>query len=209
VEIESLHDFCAERGIRFVSDEVYHPIYHGPMTRSAARLQHATVISDFSKALCLSGLRLCWMIERDPHRREQYLNARNHFTVTSSPLTERIAVLALEHRNEIYTHAARVAGRNLTLLDEVFAQNEDRLRWIRPAGGMTAFPWIEGIADAREFCRRLMSHGVLVVPGDCFGQPAHFRLGFAASGDQFPNALERFARFLRSELHRPAASAAN
>src|SRR5690242_14718540 len=27
-EMEDLHDFAAERGIRFVSDEVYHPIYH-------------------------------------------------------------------------------------------------------------------------------------------------------------------------------------
>ena len=29
-EMQSLHDFCAERGIQFVSDQVYHPIYHGP-----------------------------------------------------------------------------------------------------------------------------------------------------------------------------------
>jgi hypothetical protein len=27
---------------------VYHPIYHGPPTQSAARLPHATVIHDFS-----------------------------------------------------------------------------------------------------------------------------------------------------------------
>jgi aspartate/methionine/tyrosine aminotransferase len=28
-EMEALHDFTAERGIQLVSDEVYHPIYHG------------------------------------------------------------------------------------------------------------------------------------------------------------------------------------
>src|SRR6185503_18092698 len=28
-EMESLHDLCAARNIQFVSDEVYHPIYHG------------------------------------------------------------------------------------------------------------------------------------------------------------------------------------
>jgi aspartate/methionine/tyrosine aminotransferase len=57
-EVRWLHDFCAERRIQFVADEVYHPIYHGPPRQSAARLPHATVISDFSKALCLSGLRV-------------------------------------------------------------------------------------------------------------------------------------------------------
>jgi len=57
-ETERLYEFCVERGIQFVSDQVYHPIYHGPETRSAARFPQATVISDFSKALCLSGLRI-------------------------------------------------------------------------------------------------------------------------------------------------------
>src|SRR5690349_8163728 len=43
-ELDALHDFTAERGIQLVLDEVYHPIYHGEKTRSAARLPHATVI---------------------------------------------------------------------------------------------------------------------------------------------------------------------
>jgi Aminotransferase class I and II len=55
-ELEALCDFCVELGVQFVSDEVYHPIYHGPAMNTAARLRHATVIGDFSKALCLSGL---------------------------------------------------------------------------------------------------------------------------------------------------------
>jgi len=80
-EMQSLHDFCAERQIMFVADQVYHPIYHGPETRSAARLPHATVIGDFSKALCLSGLRIGWMIDHDPRRRERYHDARNYFTI--------------------------------------------------------------------------------------------------------------------------------
>ncbi len=46
-----------------------------------------------------------------------------------------------------------------------------------------------------------------MVPGDCFGQPSHFRLGFAASGNRFPLAMERFAEFLDSELCQRSASA--
>ena len=37
-EMEALHAFAAERGIQLVFDEVYHPIYHGLPTKSAARL---------------------------------------------------------------------------------------------------------------------------------------------------------------------------
>jgi len=78
-ELDSLHEFTSSRGIQLVSDEVYHPIYHGRASRSAARLPHATVIHDFSKAFPLSGIRIGWMIEHDPKLRERYWNARTYF----------------------------------------------------------------------------------------------------------------------------------
>jgi aspartate/methionine/tyrosine aminotransferase len=197
-DMEELHDFCVNKGIQIVSDEVYHPIYHGPPLRSAARLPGATVISDFSKAFCLSGLRIGWMIERDRTRREQYLNARSYFTVSSTVLAERLAALATRRRERIYQRARRVAHANLQLLDAVFSAHADSVQWIRPGGGMTAFPWLASGADARGFCRIMAQSGVLVVPGDCFGMPAHFRIGFAASGDRFPKAIERFAAVLET-----------
>lgn len=197
-EMEALHNFCAERRIPFVSDEVYHPIYHGPVMRSAARLPHATVLGDFSKALCLSGLRIGWMIERDARRREQCLGARSYFTASGSVLGERLAALAARHHEVILDRARRIAEPNLRLLDRLFSEHAELIRWVRPAGGMTAFPWLANGIDAREFCRDLAKHGVLAAPGDCFGMPAHFRLGFAASGDSFSQGIERFAAFLRT-----------
>jgi aspartate/methionine/tyrosine aminotransferase len=196
-EMESLHDFCAERGVQFVSDEVYHPIYHGQEMRSAARLANATVLGDFSKALCLSGLRVGWMIERDPKRRARYINARSYFTVSNTVLGERLAVLALEHREAVYGRARSIAQTNLGLLDQFFDEFRTVLKWVRPSGGMTAFPWLADGGDAREFCQRLLSHGVMLAPGDCFGMPSHFRLGFAASGESFPRGIARLAEILR------------
>jgi aspartate/methionine/tyrosine aminotransferase len=202
-EMRNLHDFCVERGIQFVSDQVYHPIYHGPAMQSAARLPHAIVIGDFSKALCLSGLRVGWMIDRDPLRRARYHNARNYFTITANVFGERLAVLALQHSRSIYARASQVAERNLALLDRLFAQYDGFLHWRRPQGGMTAFPWLGNElgngAGTREFCQRLTKRGVLMTPGDCFGEPSHFRLGFAASGERFPLAIERFEEFLQVE----------
>jgi len=190
-ETERLYEFCVERGIQFVSDQVYHPIYHGPETRSAARFPQATVISDFSKALCLSGLRIGWIVDHDPLRRERYRNARNYFTITANVFGERLATLALKHSQSIYARARHIARENLMLLDQVLAEYGGVVRWLRPCGGMTAFPWLADRADSREFCRNLAKSGVLIVPGDCFGQPSHFRLGFGASGERFPLALTR------------------
>ncbi len=75
-ELDSLHEFTSSRGIQLVSDEVYHPIFHGQPTKSASRLPHATVIHDFSKAFPLSGVRTGWMIEHDAKRRKEYWTAR-------------------------------------------------------------------------------------------------------------------------------------
>jgi hypothetical protein len=85
-QMRRLHDSCAEHGIQFVSDEVFHPIYHGPETDSAARLSCATVVGDFSKALSLPGLRLGWIVERDGDRRREYVNAREYLTVSNTPM---------------------------------------------------------------------------------------------------------------------------
>ena len=163
------------------------------------------MLGDFSKALCLSGVRVGWMIERDAVRRQRYLNARSYFTVSNTALGERLATLALEHRDAIYTRARSVAGANLALLDQLFSEYGDVLRWVRPSGGMMAFPWLADGSDGREFCHSLLKRGLLMAPGDCFGMPSHFRLGFAASGQRFPLALDRFTEFLRTQM-RPRSS---
>ena len=198
-EMDFLHGFCAERGVQFISDEVYHPIYHGPETQSAARLPHATVMGDFSKALCLSGLRVGWIIERDAQRRERYRNARSYFTASNNVLGEGLAVLGVKHRDVIFGRARRVAEANLKILDRLFNEHGEILRWVRPRGGMVAFPWLAGEGDTREFCVRLAKRGVLIAPGDCFRMPRHFRIGFAASGDRFAQAIDRLSEFLGTE----------
>jgi aspartate/methionine/tyrosine aminotransferase len=195
-ELEILHDFCAAAGVQFVCDQVYHPIYHGPAARTAARLPQATVLGDFSKALCLSGLRTGWIVEPDSTRRQQYLTARSYSTVSNAALEERLATFALHHHEAIYGRARRIASANLALLESFFEAHWDVLSWVRPRGGMTAFPRLASGADTRPFCREAMRRGILLAPGDCFGMPAHFRLGFAASGERFALAMDRLEQFL-------------
>src|SRR5262252_701836 len=97
-DMEALHAFTSQRGIQLVSDEVYHPIYHGRATQSAARLPHATVIHDFSKAFPLAGIRTGWMIEHDPKRRKEYWNTRAFFSITNNGPGEMLAEIAIRKR---------------------------------------------------------------------------------------------------------------
>jgi aspartate/methionine/tyrosine aminotransferase len=197
-EMEALHDFAAKRGIQLVSDEVYHPIYHGRQTKSAARLPHSTVIADLSKAFSIAGVRTGWMIEHDARRRQQYWTARAYFSVSNTTTGEILSEIAIRKRDVVLGKAQEAATRNLKLLDRFMADHREVLGWIPPQGGMTAFPWLVSGEDARAFCQAAAERGILLAPGDCFDTPSHFRLGFAAAGDNFSRALDRFGSFVKS-----------
>ncbi|MGB9120269.1 MAG: aminotransferase class I/II-fold pyridoxal phosphate-dependent enzyme [Candidatus Angelobacter sp.] len=203
-EMQALHDFTAEHGIQLVSDEVYHPIYHGRQTKSAARLPHATVIADLSKAFSIAGVRTGWMIEHDAQRRQQYWNARAYFSISNTTTGEILSEIAIRKRDVVLGKAQETATRNLKLLERFMADYRDVLGWIPPQGGMTAFPWLLSGEDARPFCQAAAEQGILLAPGDCFDVSSHFRLGFAAAGENFSTALDRFGVFVKSWASRMA-----
>ncbi len=197
-EMEALHDFTAERGIQLVSDEVYHPIYHGKQTKSAARLPHATVIADLSKAFSIAGVRTGWMIEHDAQRRHQYWTARAYFSICNTTTGEVLSEIAIRKRDVVLGKTQEAASRNLKLLERFMAEHGNVLGWISPQGGMTAFPWLVNGENARRFCEAATARGILLAPGDCFDTPSHFRVGFAAAGNNFTKALDRFGDFIES-----------
>jgi aspartate/methionine/tyrosine aminotransferase len=198
IELKRLHDFAADRGIQFVSDEVFHPIYHESPGASAAALPHATVVGDLSKAFSLAGLRLGWIVERDEARRARYVNARQYFTISNAVVGELVGEIAIRHRDTILGRTRDVARANLLHVDSLMANLGDVLDWVRPSGGMTGFPRLVSAEDTRPFCEEAARHGVLIVPGDCFGFPHHFRLGFGVGAEWYAAAMERVGTLLRA-----------
>ncbi len=197
-EWDHLHDFTASRGIQLVSDEVYHPIYHGQATRSASRLPHATVIHDFSKAFPIAGVRTGWMIDHDRKRRERYWNARTIFSISNNTSGEMLAEIAMRHRDIVLGRTQETATRNLRQLTAFMTEHSETLGWIPPRGGATAFPWLLREENSRTFCQAAAEQGILLAPGDCWDAPPHFRLGFAKMTDKFPQALERLGDLVKS-----------
>jgi aspartate/methionine/tyrosine aminotransferase len=197
-ELRQLHDFAVDRGIQFISDEVFHPIYHGPPGVSAVSVPHATVIGDLSKAFSLSGLRLGWIVERDDQRRARYINARQYFTISNTAIGELVGEIAVRHRDTILGRTQEVARANLAHAEALLESVGDVLEWVRPSGGMTGFPRFISGEDTRPFCEAAACCGILIVPGDCFGVPDHFRLGFGVGREWYSAAMERLTTLLRS-----------
>jgi len=199
-EMRALHDFVATLGIQFVSDEVFHPIYHGRETDSAARLPCATVVGDLSKALSLGGLRLGWIVERDTTRRKEYLNAREYVTVSNTPMGEFLGEIAIRHHHRVLARTREVTRANLQLLERALAPSADVLDWVRPVGGMTAWVRLASGDDARRFCEEALQYGLLLAPGDCWGFPDHFRIGFGVGREWYSRAMERFFDLIQTRF---------
>jgi aspartate/methionine/tyrosine aminotransferase len=103
-------------------------------------------------------------------------------------------------------NAAMIVGQRLEQartnrgqLSRWIGEQGGRIDWVPPRGGVSAFVRFRDLPDVDSFCRRLASElGVLLVPGSCFRQPAHARLGFGCSGSVLTEGLERTARSLRA-----------
>jgi aspartate/methionine/tyrosine aminotransferase len=186
--LRELDDFARRRGIQLVVDEVYHPIYHVRESRSAAEYTRGTVLGDLSKSFSLPGIRIGWLLERDSARRRELERAHTYVTVSTSSPSELLAEVAVRNRETIWNRARTVSAANLAMLDQWVAEHEE-LEWLRPAGSMTAFPRLRGIVDARPFCMASAERGVLLAPGNCFGAPAHFRIGFGLATSRYGDAL--------------------
>lgn len=195
-EIAALGEALAARSVLLMVDEVYHPLHFGEPRRSAAGLRGVTVISDLSKAFSLPGLRTGWIVAASPDQVPAMINARSYFTISSSPLSEGLATHALAHREVILARLADVAGANRARLTALIENASSVLEWAPPQGGTTSFPRFRDSRDSRPFCEALARAGVLVAPGDCFGQSAHMRIGFAQQADGFDEAIARIRAVL-------------
>jgi aspartate/methionine/tyrosine aminotransferase len=200
-EMALLAALLGERGIPLVVDEVYHPLYFEAGIPSAAKFANTIVVSDFSKAFSLSGLRLGWIIDRDPVRRARLIDLRSYFTISNSPLTEAIAAHALAQRDAILLRLREVAQANLKLLSRFMEEHRNTLGWVPPGGGTVAFPWLLDGRNARSVCQALAREGVLMAPGDCFAAPEHFRVGIGAQAIGFQEALNILGRVLLDRHH--------
>jgi len=131
-------------------------------------------------------------------RRQRYWTARAYFSISNTTTGEILSEIAIRNREVVLGKTHQAAARNLKLLESFMADHRDVLGWIPPQGGMTAFPWLVSGENSRPFCQAAAERGILLAPGDCFDEPAHFRLGYAAAADNFSKALDRFGEFVAS-----------
>jgi aspartate/methionine/tyrosine aminotransferase len=197
---QRLRDHCDRRGIRLVSDEIYHGITYGMIPTTALALcEDAIVINSFSKYFSMTGWRLGWLIAPADLLRNIECLAQNLFI--SPPTLPQIAAAAVfDCRDELDANVRRYAENRRLLLTQLPRAGFDNLA---PADG--AFYIYADVSrltnDSEAFCRRMLADtGVAATPGvDFDAERGHrfIRFSFAGATADIQAAAERLIAWRR------------
>jgi aspartate/methionine/tyrosine aminotransferase len=203
-----LLDFARRHDLWLLADEVYDRLFYGApnlgepvpsILRLATRDDAVTVVQSFSKAYCMTGWRLGWIISRrDLAAKAAQLN---EFVISHAPsFAQKAGETALtDGEPELVRMLERLrANRDLSL---------DALSGVagvtvpKPEGAFYLFPRIDGLRDSFTFCKRLLEETrVGLAPGVAFGAGGEgsVRICYAAESAILEPAMERLRNFLRS-----------
>jgi aspartate/methionine/tyrosine aminotransferase len=199
-KLRDLLALSREHGFVLFSDEVYGLLEHGTEEQipSACDLDdRAVTLNVMSKSFGLGGLRIGWIATRNRELFDRVGGVKDYTTICNPAPSELLAEVALRHGDRLLARNREIVRSNLERLDRFFAGRGDLFRWRRPTAGPIAFPALTGGRDAEAFTRDLRERaGVLLLPGQVYGEEfrGHFRVGFGRS--DLPAALERLEGFL-------------
>jgi aspartate/methionine/tyrosine aminotransferase len=206
-ELAALAVWCEERGVRLISDEIYHGIsYHTeglpPVRQSSAweTSREAVVFNSFSKYFSMTGWRIGWMLVPERLRRPVDVLTGN-FTICPPVLAQHAAIAAFDDTSyaECDSHVERYAENRRLLLEGLPRLGIDKLA---PADG--AFYVYADVGhltdDSMTFCHTLLEEtGIATAPGIDFDTESgnrFVRLSFAGTPAEVTEALERLKSWL-------------
>jgi aspartate/methionine/tyrosine aminotransferase len=190
----ALVDYCGERGIRLISDEIYHGITYGERAVTALELtDEAIVINSFSKYFSMTGWRLGWMVVPSDLVRPMECLGQNLFI--SAPTLSQIAGAAAFGCYEELDGLVRNYARNRELLlNELPKAGFEKLA---PAdGAFYVYADVTALTnDSPSFCGRMLAEtGVAATPGTDFDPirgNRYIRFSFAGTTKDMATAVNR------------------
>lgn len=193
---------CRARGIRIVSDEIYHGLSYGEPARSMLEFApDAVVVNSFSKYFSMAGWRLGWVVF--PSDLIDAARARmGNLFLTPPSLAQHAGLKAFDCIDELEGHVATYR-RNRELL--LAALPELGLKEIAPPDG--AFYIYADVGhltqDSLSFCQKLLREtGVATAPGidfDPVDGHRHIRFSFAVSTGRVKDAIARMIPWFKAQ----------
>ena len=189
---KALIDLCRHHGIYILHDEIFNGL--GPTGAThlpyiADVYERGLSLGVMSKSYGLPGLRIGWIASQDHDLLSRMERMKHYLSICNSGPSERLAKIALTHREQILARNCAIVDENLPKWDAFFARHPDLFDWQRPDGSCMAFPRYKGADGVEAFAKALVEQsGVLLLPSTIYSSELgptptdRFRLGFGRTG---------------------------
>lgn len=195
--LKELSQFCEERGIYFISDEIYHGlVYEGREHTALEFSDKAIVINGFSKYFCMPGFRIGWMIVPKELIRKAEIVIQNVF-ISAPTLSQYAALEAFDYEYLEKVRKTFEERRNYLYseLKELFEIDA------KPQGAFYLWANISKYSrDSYEFAKRLLREAkVATTPGVDFGKNRtneYIRFAYTRNLEELKEGVRRIKEFL-------------
>lgn len=208
-DLAAIAAVCRERGIRIISDEIYHGLSYGEATHSILEFEpDAIVVNSFSKYFSMPGWRLGWLLAPSDLAPRTAGHAGVLF-LTAPALSQHAALEAFECRDELDGHLATYRKNRQLLLDALPALGLEKIA--PPDGAFYIYADVGHLTDdSLAFCKQILTDtGVATAPGidfDPVDGHRFIRLSFAVSTPEVEEALKRLIPWFEAARERAAAA---
>lgn len=200
-ELHAIAQVCRTRGIKVISDEIYHGISYGLATPSMLQEEpEALIVNSFSKYFSMAGWRLGWLVV--PKSGIDAARARmGNLFLTPPSLSQHAGLVAMDCRDELQRNIATYTRNRELLLAALPSMGLGRIA--PPDGAFYIYADVSDFTDnSMEFCLQLLeATGVATAPGIDF-DPVEgnrfVRFSFAVSTPEIEEAIRRIGPWLAS-----------
>lgn len=208
-QILAIRDFCRDRGIWIVADEVYARFYFGPGSETGALPpsfhdvcdpeEQFLMVNTFSKNWAMTGWRVGWL--QAPRAMGQVIeNLIQYNTSGTAAFMQRACLTALEQGGDLLAQQVAQARTGRDIVCSAL-RDVPGVRFAEPEGAFYLFLSVEGAGNAVQFAQRMIDEiAVGVAPGTAFGPGGEdfMRLCFARSAPSLQEAMDRLTGWLKA-----------
>lgn len=201
-EQQLILDFCRERDLWLIADEVYSRIvydrdYAPSFIDKVTEDDKFLIVNSFSKSWAMTGWRLGWLTAPKSLINSLEIVSEFNFSCIFSPV--QIAGITAVQDGEAFIRASTARYRAaLATVESAFSQLP-RVTFPLPRAAFYAFFAVAGVSDSYAFAERILRQcGVGLAPGAAFGPQGegYLRLCFAADVSLLERALTQMRPLL-------------
>jgi aspartate/methionine/tyrosine aminotransferase len=190
-DYKKIVSIARDKNIFIFSDEMYHQLEHNPIDTLPPMCEiydRSISLWGMAKTFALAGLRLGWIVCKDPVVMEEMKRFKDYLTICSPSTSEILTLIALRNKNTLIQHNLVKIIQNIGLFTTFCNHHRQHLHFTPTKAGSTAFVKLLLKESSLSFSEKLVRQtGIMTLPAEMFQfGNSHLRIGFGRSNMNVP-----------------------